>query len=54
VQARRRLLRLAQARRRQLRLAQARRRLVRLRRASGCLGTSRGSSLVVDYFAYAA
>jgi hypothetical protein len=32
----------------------ARRRLLRLRRASGCLGTSRGSSLVVDYFAYAA
>jgi hypothetical protein len=33
-----------------------RRRLFRLRRASGCLGTSRGSSrrLVVDYFAYAA
>jgi hypothetical protein len=28
-----------------------RRRLLRLRRASGCLGTSRGSSLVVDYFA---
>jgi hypothetical protein len=42
--ARRRLLRLAQARRRQLRLAQARRRLLHLRRASGCLGTSRGSS----------
>jgi hypothetical protein len=33
------------ARRRLLRLAQTRRRLVRLRRASGCLGTSRGSSL---------
>jgi hypothetical protein len=32
----------------------ARRRLLRLRRASGCLGTSRGSLLVVDYFAYAA
>jgi hypothetical protein len=32
------------ARRRLLRLAQARRRLLRLRRASGCLGTSRGSS----------
>jgi hypothetical protein len=32
------------ARRRQLRLAQAHRRLLRLRRASGCLGTSRGSS----------
>jgi hypothetical protein len=32
----------------------ARRRLVLLRRASGCLGTSRGSSLVVDYFAYTA
>jgi hypothetical protein len=32
----------------------ARRRLLRLRRASGCLGTSRGSSLVVDYLAYAA
>jgi hypothetical protein len=31
------------ARRRQLHLAQARRRLLRLRRASGCLGTSRGS-----------
>jgi hypothetical protein len=31
------------ARRRLLRLAQARRRLLRLRRASGCLGTSRGS-----------
>jgi hypothetical protein len=30
--------------RRLLRLAQARRRLLRLRRASGCLGTSRGSS----------
>jgi hypothetical protein len=30
--------------RRLLRLAQARRRLIRLRRASGCLGTSRGSS----------
>jgi hypothetical protein len=30
------------------------RRLLCLRRASGCLGTSRGSSLVVDYFAYAA
>jgi hypothetical protein len=29
----------------------ARRRLLRLRRASGCLGTSRGSSLVVDYSA---
>jgi hypothetical protein len=42
------------ARRRLLRLAQARRRLLRLRHASGCLGTSRGSSLVVDYFAYAA
>jgi hypothetical protein len=42
--ARHRLLRLAQARRRLLRLAQARRRLLRLRRASGCLGTSRGSS----------
>jgi hypothetical protein len=33
-----------QARRRLLRLAQARRRLLRLRRASGCLGTSRGLS----------
>jgi hypothetical protein len=32
------------ARRRLLRLVQARRRLLRLRRASGCLGTSRGSS----------
>jgi hypothetical protein len=32
------------ARRRLLRLAQARRRLLRLRRASGCLGTSRGTS----------
>jgi hypothetical protein len=32
------------ARRRQLRLAQASCRLLRLRRASGCLGTSRGSS----------
>jgi hypothetical protein len=32
------------AARRLLRLAQARRRLLRLRRASGCLGTSRGSS----------
>jgi hypothetical protein len=32
----------------------ARRRLLRLRRASGCLNTSRGSSLVVDYFAYTA
>jgi hypothetical protein len=41
------------ARRQLLRLAQARRRLLCLRRASGCLGTSRGSSLVVDYFAYA-
>jgi hypothetical protein len=30
------------------------RRLLRLRRVTGCLGTSRGSSLVVDYFAYAA
>jgi hypothetical protein len=30
------------------------RRLLRLRRAAECLGTSRGSSLVVDYFAYAA
>jgi hypothetical protein len=30
------------------------RRLLRLRRASGCLGTSRGSSLVINYFAYAA
>jgi hypothetical protein len=29
-----------------------RRRLLLLRRVSGCLGTSRGSSLVVDYFAY--
>jgi hypothetical protein len=42
------------ARRRLLRLAQARRRLLRLHRASGCLGTSCGSSrlvapLVVDY-----
>jgi hypothetical protein len=52
-QARRRLLRLRRAarhaarraaRRRLLRLAQARRRLLRLRRATGCLGTSRGSS----------
>jgi hypothetical protein len=43
-QARRRLLRLAQACHRQLRLAQARRRLLCLHRASGCLGTSRGSS----------
>jgi hypothetical protein len=42
--ARPRLLCLAQARRRQLRLAQARRRLLCLCRASGCLGTSRGSS----------
>jgi hypothetical protein len=32
------------ARRRLLRLAQARRRLLHLRRATGCLGTSRGSS----------
>jgi hypothetical protein len=32
------------ARHRLLRLAQAHRRLLRLRRASGCLGTSRGSS----------
>jgi hypothetical protein len=32
------------ARRRLFRLAQARRRLLHLRRASGCLGTSRGSS----------
>jgi hypothetical protein len=40
-----RLLRLAQARRRLLLLAQAHRRLLRLRRASGCLGTSHGSSL---------
>jgi hypothetical protein len=32
----------------------ARRRLLRLRRASGCLGTSHGTSLFVDYFAYAA
>jgi hypothetical protein len=32
----------------------AHRQLLRLRRASGCLGTSHGSSLVVDYFAYAA
>jgi hypothetical protein len=31
----------------------ARCRLLRLRRASGCLGTSCGSSLVIDYFAYA-
>jgi hypothetical protein len=31
----------------------ARRRLLRLCRASGCLGTSRGSSPVVNYFAYA-
>jgi hypothetical protein len=53
VQARRRHLRLGQARRRQLRLAQAHRRLLRIRRASWCLGTSRSSSLVVDYFAYA-
>jgi hypothetical protein len=29
-------------------------RLLRLRRATECLGTLRGSSLVVDYFAYAA
>jgi hypothetical protein len=43
-QARRRLLCLVQARRRLLRLAQARRQLLRVRRASGCLGTSRGSS----------
>jgi hypothetical protein len=43
-QARHRQLRLAQARRRLLHLAQARRRLLRLRCASGCLGTSRGSS----------
>jgi hypothetical protein len=42
------------ARRRLLRLVQTCRRLLRLRRASGCLDTSRGSSLVVDYFAYAA
>jgi hypothetical protein len=41
--ARRRLLCLAQARRRLCRLVQACRRLLRLRRASGCLGTSRGS-----------
>jgi hypothetical protein len=52
--ARHRLLRLAQARRRQLRLTQARRRLLHLRRASGCLSTSRVSSLVFDYFAYVA
>jgi hypothetical protein len=44
------------ARRRILRLDQAHRRLLRLRRASGCLGTSCGSSrgitpLVVDYSA---
>jgi hypothetical protein len=32
----------------------ARRRLLCMRRASGCLGTSRGSPLVVNYFAYAA
>jgi hypothetical protein len=32
----------------------ARRRLLRLRRAFRCLDTSRGSSLVVDYFTYAA
>jgi hypothetical protein len=32
------------ARRRQLQVVQARRQLLRLRRASGCLGTSRGSS----------
>jgi hypothetical protein len=43
-QARRRQLRLAQAHHRQLRLAQAHRRLLRLHLASGCLGTSRGSS----------
>jgi hypothetical protein len=42
------------ARLRLLRLAQACRRLPRLRRASRCPGTSRGSSLVIDYFAYAA
>jgi hypothetical protein len=36
--------RLLRARHRLLRLAQACRRLLRLRRASGCLGTSRGSS----------
>jgi hypothetical protein len=42
--ARRRLLHLAQARRRLLRLVQARRRLIRLLRASGCPGSSRGSS----------
>jgi hypothetical protein len=36
--------RLVAARRRLLRLTQAHRRLLRLRRASGCLGTSRGSS----------
>jgi hypothetical protein len=39
------------ARHRQLCLAQARRRLLRLRRTSGCLGMSRGSSLVVAYSA---
>jgi hypothetical protein len=44
------------ARRRLLCLAQAHRRLLRIRRASGCLGTSRGSSpqlvarLIVDHF----
>jgi hypothetical protein len=32
----------------------AQRRLLRLRRASGCPGTSRDSSLVVNYFVYAA
>jgi hypothetical protein len=42
--ARPRPLCLALARRRLLRLAQAHRRLLRLRCASGCLGTSRGSS----------
>jgi hypothetical protein len=42
------------ARRRLLYLAQAHHRLLHLRRASGCLGTSPGSSLVVDYFSYTA
>jgi hypothetical protein len=37
------------ARRRLLRLAQACCRLLHLHRVSGCLGTSRGSSLVIDY-----
>jgi hypothetical protein len=50
--ARRRLVRVAHARR--VARCTARHRLLRLRHAFGCLGTSRGSSLVVGYFAYAA